>query len=54
MPVVLTRNESHAATEFSAAELETLRAVHETIAIARSAPMKMLDDAWLCICAVSE
>ncbi|WP_188112810.1 hypothetical protein [Mycobacterium simiae] len=54
MPVVLTRNESRTATEFSAAELETLRAVHEKLAIARSAPIKMLDDAWLCICAVPE
>ncbi|SON58785.1 hypothetical protein MSIMFI_00263 [Mycobacterium simulans] len=53
MSVVITRNESLAATGFSPADLETLRAINEKIATARTAPTKLADDAWLCISAVN-
>ncbi|GAB7145884.1 hypothetical protein LRC484719_44890 [Mycobacterium riyadhense] len=52
MSVAITRNESLAAAGVSSADLETLRAVNEKIAIARSVPTKMSDDAWLCISAI--
>ena len=52
MSVVINSNKSLASARLSAAELETLRAVNAKIALARTDPAKVADDAWLCICTV--
>ncbi len=46
--IVIATNEALASTGLSAADLKTLRDVNEKIAIARTDPTRIADDAWLC------
>lgn len=52
MSLVVNSNNTLGPTGLSAAELETLRAVNAKIALARTDPTKVADDAWHCICTV--
>lgn len=50
--VIIATSAELSSTELSAADLKTLRDVNEKIAIARTDPTRIADDAWLCPSAV--
>ncbi|MCV7199785.1 hypothetical protein [Mycobacterium angelicum] len=52
MSIVVNSNQPLASKGLCAADLEALRAVNAKIALARTDPANVADDAWLCICTV--